>query len=219
MTNNEFSRKMLTTFISSTLAGVFTDAVVSGASGSAKPLDLTNSFYNGLQLGTNFVAYPIATRLLENKSKTYRQKEKENNKVFLYASKAVVTAGIVAAVNYPISKFQEVHNNKKTIISLKDFGIYFADQILPNVGFPVTNDYLHKVIPVPKDSLSQYLRESTIATLSSLGGSVANLPLSIPKDHATISGTLSGWIKSIGKTTCTNDSYAHFAKTLQFITQ
>ncbi|KAH0788723.1 hypothetical protein GPJ56_007405 [Histomonas meleagridis] len=209
---------MAKTYISSSLAGAITNDFVNGISQSPKPFDIKNSIYEGLQVGTNFVAYPIAEKVLHRSSKKYR-KSKNKNKVFMYTANALVTSAIVASVNYPIVVMQKSHNKEPYNISLKDFGIYFVDQILPNIGFPVANDYLEKVVPNSTNTMIQYLRNSGIAAIASLSGSVANLPLSMIKDHATISGTISDWFKSIGGITFTNDSFAHFSKVFGSITK
>lgn len=198
-------------FISATFAGIFTDAFQNGLSAPSKPLNVVDSIFNGLQLGTNFIAYPIAQKLLNDKSKVYRDMKSRGNVVFVYGADALLTAAIVAGVNYPLAKAQEKHASGKATVSLKSFGEYFADQILPNVGFPAVNDYLEKRLPVPSDSLSRYLRSTSIAAAASLGGSLANLPLAYFKDGETLGKTLSGWIKSIPAMSCTNDAFEHFS--------
>ena len=120
----------------------------------------------------------------------------------------------ISGINYPISKVQEAYNNKKATVSFKSLSKYFADQTLQNIGFPVVNDYLEKKIPIPKDSLSRYLRSSSIASLASLSGSLASLPLYI-KDNETFGKTISSWIKSIPGIMCTNDSFAHFSNVIK----
>ena len=64
-------------FVSSTFAGIFTDAFVNGLSDPVKPLNKANAVFNGLQLGTNFIAYPVAQRILHDNLKIYRKKEKK----------------------------------------------------------------------------------------------------------------------------------------------
>ena len=136
--NSNFQKEMTQVFVSATLADVFTRAVVNGVSGSTEKLDFGDAFLSGAQTGTCFIAYPIAEKLLQ-KSSTYREKSKHGKGVFTYASTAAVTAAIIASVNYPISKVQELRKKGETVLSVSEFAKLFADQIMPNIGPSLIN--------------------------------------------------------------------------------
>ena len=65
-------------FVSSTFAGIFTDAFVNGLSDPVKPLNKANAVFNGLQLGTNFIAYPVAQRILHDNLPKERKEKRLN---------------------------------------------------------------------------------------------------------------------------------------------
>ncbi|OHT06195.1 hypothetical protein TRFO_25810 [Tritrichomonas foetus] len=217
---SDFSKESTKTFLGATLASISTDVFLNGISGSGQKVDWVNSVYNGLQTGTNFVAYDIAVEILQKNSKAYRELVKKgNNKAAVYGINAITAAAVITAINYPIAKAQQLHTTGKTTVSPADVVNTFVDGILPNVGYPVTADYLSGKIPESKNSLNQYLRGSFINVTACLGGSVANLPVSIVRDHVSPVTTVADWCKSIGPVVATQDFFAHFTNILKCISE
>ena len=216
--NTNFQKEMTQVFVSATLADVFTRAVVNGVSGSTEKLDFGDAFLSGAQTGTCFIAYPIAEKLLQ-KSSTYREKSKNGKGVFTYTSTAVVTAAIIASVNYPISKVQELRKKGATIVSASEFAKLFGDQILPNIGFPVVADKLESALPKAKDSLSQWARSTFIVTTASIGGALANLPVVAARNGpGSLVSEVVGAIGSVPSVVVSNDAFNHFTGVTGFLT-
>lgn len=214
-----FPKEMTQVFASATLADVFTQAFLNGISGSEEKFDFGDAFLGGVQTGNCFIAYPIAEHLLQKYSSTYREKSKHGKGVFTYTSTAVVTAAIIAATNYPISKAREFRKNGVTIITSSEWASYFADQILPNIGFPVVADKLEATLPQAKDSLSQWARSSFIVTAGSIGGSLANLPLvALRKGAKGLAGEVTGALGAVPAVVASNDAFNHFTGITGFIT-
>lgn len=214
-----FPKEMTQVFASATLADVFTQAFFNGISGSEEKFDFGDAFLGGAQTGTCFIAYPIAERLLQKYSSTYREKSKHGKGVFTYTSTAVVTAAIIGAANYPISKAREFRKNGVTVVSASEWAAYFADQILPNIGFPVVADKLEATLPRGKDSLSQWVRSSFIVTAGSIAGSAANLPLvAVRKGAKSLASEVAGAVGSVPYVIASNDAFNHFTGITGFIT-
>jgi hypothetical protein len=207
------------TYISAMLADVFTRAVAAGIAGSRQPLDLTNAFLGGLQTGTTFIAPTIAAEFLKTHSAPYRLAVKSGTrKPFRYVATSVVSSAIIAAVNYPISKVAERRTNRAAEFSLVEFANFFADQILPGIGFPVVYDYLEAAVPRPTNSLAVWARASAIQALSGIGAIAFHHPLAAVRDGATLSSFIDAATETVVPAIVLTDAVTHFSKVTGFLT-
>jgi hypothetical protein len=216
---DDFVAALAQTYISATLADVFTRAVSTGIAGSAAPLDLTDAFLGGLQTGTAFIAPTIATEFLKTRCLPYRLSVKSGTrKPFRYVATSLVSSALIAAVNYPISKVAEKRTKGSAEFSPVEFANFFADQVLPGIGFPVVNDYLEAVVPPRKNSLAVWARSSAIQVLSGIGAIAFHHPLAAVRDGAKLSSFIDAAVQSVVPTLVLNDALVHFSKLARFLT-
>jgi len=166
---------MSQTFVTATLADVFTRAFMSGVKGSPAPLDFTEALLGGAQTGTGFVAPAIAARFLKS-SGLASDKVLKSTSLERYFKTAFVAAGIITAVNYPISKVAQVHKEGKATFSFSEVGNLYVNSVLGNVGFPLVFDYPNNSLPVPKCSLCKWARGSLIQVAAGWGATAAQFP-------------------------------------------
>jgi hypothetical protein len=131
---------------------------------------------------------------------------------------SVVSSAIITAVNYPISKVAEQRTKGAAEFSLVEFANFFADQILPGIGFPVVNDYLEGVIPRQKNSLAAWARTSAIQALSGIGASAFQHPLAAVRDGAKLSSFIDAAVQTVVPAVVLTDAFAHFSKITGFLT-
>lgn len=223
---SSFYKEQLKTFLSAALASMSTEVVLNGVAGTGKQIDWLNATFNGLQTGTDFVAYPIATNLLEKYSSSYAALSKDFNdpkktnlkiSAKYYTTNALAAAALLTAVKYPLYLLQDNANDGQGFeTNVTDF---YANQVLPNIGYPVVANNLTRALPPSKNSLHNYLRNSFINLGGCFGGSFANLPLSTIRDKIPLSQTLSDFVKSIGPTICVQDFTNHFSSVLKSIAE
>lgn len=143
--SSKFFKEMMNTYVTTIAADVFANAVIRGLSSNTTPMDFTDSLLKGFQTATSFVAYPIATRLLNTISETYRRnfEDPKGSKVFVYVAGGLVAAGIVTAVNFPIETLRKNRqNNANHKPEPEQFIAFFANQIGPKIGGAMVSEML-----------------------------------------------------------------------------
>lgn len=225
---SSFYKNQLRTYLAATLADMTTGVVMNGLSGQGASINWGNALLNGLQTGTNFVAYPISVDLLAKNSKAYKELQKEfedpKKSTFLVKSKvyvinALATSALITTVNYPLSKVQEMFQNKKPSAKPTELVNFYVNGVLPNIGYPVVANSLSAKIPESKNSLKNYLRATYINVAASFGGTVFNLPVSVLRDHASPIGTIKGFRGAIVPIIFTQDFVTHFSNVLKCIAE
>lgn len=226
---SSFYKNQLQTYIGATLADMATGVFMNGLSGQGTQINWGNALLNGLQTGTNFVAYPIAVDILERSSKSYKELKSDFDdpkkstfsvKTKVYLTNALVTSALITTVNFPLSKVQEAFQGKKEKTNIPNELVnFYANGILGNIGYPLVANTLSAKIPESKNSLKSYLRATYINLAGSFGGTVFNLPLSVLRDHIPASKSILGFRDAIVPIVCTQDFLSHFYGVLQCISE
>lgn len=225
---SSFYKNQLVTYLSATLADMATGVVMNGLSGQGASINWGNALLNGLQTGTHFVAYPISVDLLAKNSKAYKELQKEfedpKKSTFLVKSKvyvinALTTSALITTVNYPLSKVQEMFQNKKPSAKPTELVNFYVNGVLPNIGYPLVANSLSAKIPESKNSLKKYLRGTYINVAASFGGTVFNLPVSALRDHVSPIETIKGFGGAIAPIIFTQDFVTHFSNVLKSISE
>ena len=216
-----FTRSMAQTYVSATLGNMVSQLVMRGYYGGAGKVDMGNVFLVGLQVGTSFIAYPVAIQILRNKCKKFRDNmdDPKGNKLLTYAAGGATAALIVTAVNYPISRIQMAYNNKKVENFCKEFFGFYADQIGSSIGFAATMGTVAPLVPSCKDSLSSWARNLLLVNVSNVGGSLFAWPIRFLRHNASLPSMVLGNIRNIPGVMFTGDSSAQYRVITGFINQ
>ena len=226
---SSFYKSQLRTYLGATLADMATGVVMNGLNPQRSPINWGSALLNGLQTGTNFVAYPIAVNILEKNSKAYKELQKEfkdpKKSTFMVKSKiyvinALTASALITTVNYPLSKVKEMFEHK-TDKKTKPTEIvnFYVDNILPNIGYPLVANTLSAKIPDSKNSLKKYLRATYINLAASFGGTVFNLPVSVLCHHVPAHQSILGFRGAITPIILTQDFCAHFSNVFKCISE
>jgi hypothetical protein len=214
MNKDDFWTQKTKTYVAAALADVFTGVVMCGVNG--EKVNFGDVFTLSLQTGTEFVAYGIGTHFLEKYCEFFRQAQREKNYLVTYGSRALAAGGILAVVNYPLSKIYLARTGQKVQYSPSDFGWFFAEKVLANTGFPVVMDTLEHALPTTKHSLFGWARSHACVEGGALGAAVARLPLKLARTgEGSLASTVTSWIKGIGAGICLDDASAHFSGLLK----
>ena len=210
---SEFARQQTVTYISAVLADMSTQTILNGISEKAAQLDWADTFLNGLQTATGFIAYPIAFDVLEKTSKKYRQiqeKKTLSDQVLFYGVTSATASAILTGVNYPISKVQQARKDGKVNASVNEVVKFYFDGILPTAGFLVFADKIADVLPPTKNSLGSWINESAINSFGALGSTLFNLPVSLLRDKTPLLTSINNWKSSLIPGIIMQDTFSHF---------
>ena len=202
-----FTRSMAQTYVSATIGNMVSQLAMRGYYGGAGKADMGNVFFIGLQVGTSFIAYPVAIQILRNKCKKFRDNMDDPNgsKLITYAAGGATAALIVTAVNYPISRIQMAYNKKKVEHFFRDFAGFYADQIGSSIGFAATMGTVAPLIPSVNDSLSKWARSNLLVNIANIGASVFAWPIRYIRRGASLPAMIRGNIASIPGFAITGD--------------
>jgi hypothetical protein len=189
-----FHAAQIQTYISAALGNVISQAVTRGIKGAAAPINFTEAFLIGGQVGTAFIAYPVAVHILKNSSAAFK-KVAEDPKACLaevWIKGGLLGAGIVTAVNYPLGLIAAAHRAKggpSPGFSLHGLAGAYIDQVGKSIGFAATSSVLFSALPQSKNSLVSWARTNAIVNIATLGGRILAYPI-LALRHGTTLGSL-----------------------------
>lgn len=212
---------MAQTYIAATFGSMVSQLAMRGILGGAGRADMTNTILSGLQVGTNFVAYPIAIQLLRKHSQKFRENmdDPHGKKFVTYLAGGAVAAGIVTAVNYPLTKIMAWHNHQKADKHTPSIFGFYADQIGSSIGFAATMGTLSPIVPVYHDSLSTWIRTNLLVNASNIGGKLFSYPIHHLRYGTTLSSMITGYMKAIPAVIITGDATNQIKDTIAFIAE
>lgn len=212
---------MVQTYISATLGNMVAQSVMRGLNVNDKPLDLADSVLSGMQVGTAFIAYPVSVQLLKDVCPAFKKNAEDpnGNKWITYTLGGAGGAAIVTLLNYPISRFQMARRTGTCPIKnpIKEMASMYIDQVGSSIGFAATMGTVAPLIPIPKDSLGSWARNSGLVQISNIGGKVFAYPIHKIRHGSSLCGMIGGYLKGALGVCVTGDSTAHFKNVLAFI--
>lgn len=212
---------MVHTYISATLGNMVAQSVMRGLGTTEAPLDFCDSALSGMQVGTAFIAYPVSVQLLKDISPKFKKNAEDpnGNKWITYTLGGAGGAAIVTLLNYPISRIQVTRKTGKCPIKnpLKEMASMYVDQIGSSIGFAATMGTVAPLIPIPKDSLGSWARNSGLVQIANIGGKCFAYPIHKIRHGSTLCGMISGYLKGSLGVMVTGDSTMHFKNVLSFI--
>ena len=218
--SSNFGASMAQTYIGATLGNMVSQVTMRGIRGGEGPVNWTDTALNGLQVGTAFIAYPVACRILSNVCPRFKENmtNPNGNKLMVYTLGGAGAAAILTVVNLPLSrmaislKTKACHHPKP-----RDFVKTFFDNVGSSIGFAATMGTIAPHVPIPKDSLGQWARTHLLVNVSNIGGKVFAYPIHHLRHGSTLSGMVGGYIQNMGGVVITGDATNHFKNVLQFL--
>jgi hypothetical protein len=217
-----FAKSQFHVYVSATLGNVAAQVAMRGVRGAAGPIDWGEAFLGGLQVGTAFIAYPVAVQLLKNNCPTFKKTfdDPKACKAPIYIQGGILGAGIVTALNYPLSvilgKYRAAGKPAPDFSLAKAAGFYI-DQVGSSIGFAATMGTLAPKIPVPKNSLLGWARQSALVNISNIGGRITAWPIHALRHGSTLSGMVLGYLPAVPSVVVCGDATFHFKGILSFL--
>jgi hypothetical protein len=225
---SKFTKTMVQTFIGSAAGSMLSQAMGRGIAGAQTPIDWVDTAINGLKTGTAFIAYPVAVRTLSNACPTYKQAVEcpTAPKAKVYILGGSLAALICTAVSFPLGKMQACRSGKACTMKERnlancatEFAGAYADQIGISIGFAATMGTLAPLVPIPKNSILAWIRQSSLVQISNMGGRVFAFPIHKIRRGATLGGMLGGYLKNWHGVLITGDACNYYKGVLQSITE
>jgi hypothetical protein len=193
-----------------------------GIHGAASGIDWGDAFLGGLQVGTAFIAYPVAVQFLKNNSTKFKKTLEDPNacKAPIYIQGGIVGAGIVTALNYPLSiilgKYRAAGKPAPDFSLSKAAGFYI-DQVGSSIGFAATMGTIAPKVPIPKNSFLAWARGAALVNISNIGGKIAAWPIHALRHRSTLSGMVLGYLPAVPAIIVCGDATNHFKGVLSFL--
>jgi hypothetical protein len=215
---------MVQTYISAALGNVVSQAATRGISGAPDPLDFTGAFLIGGQVGTAFIAYPVAVHILKNRCAAFKKiaEDPKAPQAQVWIKGGLLGAAIVTASNYPLGLAYAAHRakgGKSPSFSVKDALGFYVDQIGKSVGFAAASATLFKTLPSTSNSLVNWAKINAIVNVSTLAGRLLAYPVLSLRHGTTLSSIFAESIHSLPGMVITGDATNSFKGVLGFIVQ
>lgn len=210
--NKSFMKDMLKVYASATLGDMFTASVIHGIRGDDSPLYFDDALLHGFQTATTFVAYPIATKILSNVSETFRHhyEDEDGCKVAAYVAGGIGAAGVVALINYPLSKIRRAHQKEEPTIQ---FSALFVDSIGPNIGAALATEMIDPMLPSFGNPLFSWARNQMLNAAINLSATIGSVPTSVMAG-GRIGDLFNGYIADMFPSAILADSFGHISAIL-----
>jgi hypothetical protein len=219
-----FTSSMVQTYISAVLGSVVSQTVIRGVNGAPDRLDFIASFLIAGQVGTTFIAYPVAVRILKSQSTAFKNLAEDPNacQAQVWVKGGMLGAGIVTAVNYPLGlAFAAYWPNEEShpSSSVKEAAGAYLDQIGRSIGFAAVSSTLHKSLPATSNSLGSWVKNHAVVNLATLAGRLLAFPVLSVRHETTLGSIFAEGIQRLPGMVVTRDAMNQFKGIFGFLVQ
>ena len=212
-----FTKDIIQTFCAATLGSATSTLIQRGTCGAQGAADFVDLALGGFQTGVDFIAYPIALKMLGAASPTFKKnmEDPKGKKYVTWIIGGATTALLGSILKYPLAKAQQARKGEKVHYCVKEIFSNAVDSLGGSIGFPATNDSLAPHLPKQNTAFGKWAQDHIHVHLSNLGATLLSFPISRIRYGAKISDALCGWAHGILGTMYTNDATGFYKALMQ----
>ncbi|EAY05950.1 hypothetical protein TVAG_087280 [Trichomonas vaginalis G3] len=216
---SSFFKKMTNIYLTTAVADVFANTIIRGIQCADCPIDFVDAVLHGCHTATTFIAHPIADKILENISQSYKYHSQDENgcKIYAYVAGGIATAGLITAINFPLDQFRTSRKEGKfNMPKASEFTGFFVNQVGSKLGSMFACQMLGSIAAKEyTNPFIRWTRDQALLASVNFVSTIFVVPIALVS-RKNIKQLFTKWVKQLYPNMILCDSVGHFMSLSSF---